>query len=137
MAKNKKKKQRQRTFKVGADLDGIPFIRFGGKYLSRELGLIGGERLEVTRIDDCIILRQFSTEEIEQYEAKKQANEQKALLRKLFPRKQQKQLTALMVAENRADGYSVANEINHAQIIEKNTKKMTKLLLGVNAHDEF
>ena len=136
MAKNKEKKQRQRTFKVGADLDGIPFIRFGGKYLGRELGLNGGERLEVTRIDDCIILRQFSIEEVEQYEATKQANEQKALLRKLFPRKQQKQLTALMVAENRADGYSIANEINHNQILEKHRKIRTNLI-GAEQHDEF
>jgi len=72
-------------------------------------------------------LRQFSTEEVEQYEATKQANEQKALLRKLFPRKQQKQLTALMVAENRADGYSVENEINHAQILEKHRNILAKI----------
>ena len=84
MAKNKEKRQRQRTFKVGLDFYGIPFVRFGGKYLHRELGLTGGERLEVTRLDDCIVLRKFSAKEVEQYETKKQ----KALFEKLFQRTQ-------------------------------------------------
>ena len=90
MVKNKEKKQRQRTFKVGLDFYNIPFIRFGGKYLSRELGLTGGERLEVTRLDDCIILRKFSTEELEQYETNKLIKKEKALLQKLFQRTQKK-----------------------------------------------
>jgi len=88
MAKNKEKQQRQRTFKVGVGFDGIPFIRFGGKYLNRELGLTGGERLEITRADGCIILRPLSAEEIQQHETDKQIKEQQALLQKLFQRKQ-------------------------------------------------
>jgi len=89
MAKNAKvKKQRQRTFKVGLDFYGIPFIRFGGKYLQRELGLTGGERLEVSRIDDYIILRKFSTEEAQQHETNQLIKEEKALIKKLFQHKQ-------------------------------------------------
>jgi len=88
MIKNKEKKQRQRTFKVGTDFYGIPFIRFGGKYLQRELGLTGGERLEVSRFDDYIILRPFSAEEMAQHETDKQIKEQQMSLQKLFQRKQ-------------------------------------------------
>jgi len=90
MAKNAKvKKQRRRTFKVGLDFYGIPFIRFGGKYLQRELGLTGGERLEVARFDDYIVLRPFSAEEMVQHKTDKHIKEQTALLEKLFQRKQQ------------------------------------------------
>ena len=86
MAKNKK--QRQRTFKVGLGFDGIPFVRFGGKYLRNELGLTGGERLEITRADGCIILRPLSAEELERNATDKQIKEQQALLKQLFQRKQ-------------------------------------------------
>ena len=118
MAKKNKQGKRKRTFKVGASYCGIPFIRFGGKYLSRELGLNGGDRLELIHDGDCIILRKFSAKELAQY---KQEKEQKALLKKLFPRNQ-KQATALMIAENRTNTYSVESEINHAQILEKHRK---------------
>jgi len=112
MAKNKKLKQRQRTFKVGANVYGIPFIRFGGHYLSRELGLTSGDRLEVTRYRDGVMLRKFSAMELAQYE---QGKKQKALLKSLFPR-HQKQATALLVAENRYSTYNIDDErINHPE----------------------
>jgi len=114
MAK-KKKEKRIRTFKVSADYGGIPFIRFGGKYLSCELGLNGGDRLEVTRKDDCVILRKFSVEELALYEAERK---EKALLQELRKISKPKHTLftplprpSLMVAEKRST-YSVEDEIN-------------------------
>ena len=101
-----KKQKKIRTFKVHEDGNRIPFIRFGGKYLTRELGLSFGDRLELTPLNDgSLVLRKLSLEEATEYETGRQA---KALLKKLFTPKQQSQ--ALMVAENRAI-YSVAEEI--------------------------
>ena len=119
----KNKVKRKRTFKVGASYCGIPFIRFGGKYLSRELGLNGGDRLELIPDGDYIILRKFSAEEVARYEREK---EQKALLKKLFPHYQE-QARALMVAENRSNSYTVENEINHEQIIKKHRKILAEI----------
>ena len=127
MAK-KKQSKRRRTFKVGADHNGIPYIRFRGKYLNRELGLNGGDRLEITRDNDLIILRKFSDEEVAQYEENKRANAQKALLKKLFPLNQKKQATpVMMVAENRSNGYSVENEVNHDKIVEEYRKIVAEM----------
>ena len=127
MAK-KKQVKRRRTFKVGADYNGIPYIRFRGKYLNRELGLSGGDRLEITRDNDLIILRKFSDEEVAQYEESKRTNAQKALLKKLFPLNKKKQAApVMMVAESRSNGYSVENEVNHDKIIEEYRKIVAEM----------
>ena len=127
MAK-KKQSKRRRTFKVGTDYNGIPYIRFRGKYLNRELGLSGGDRLEVTRDNDLIILRKFSAEEVTQYEENKRTNAQKALLKKLFPLNQKKQAAPMMrVAESSSTGYSVENEINHDKIVEEYRKIVAEM----------
>ena len=63
MEKKNKLKQRTHIFKVGSDFHGIPFIRFGGNYLSCELGLTHGDRLELIHKGDCIILRKLTATE--------------------------------------------------------------------------
>ena len=97
MAK-KKKVKRTRSFKVHSDGFGIPFIRFGSKYLSRELGLSIGDRVELINNGDTLMLRKFSVEEIAQYEKEKSHKE---LIKNLFPLIQNKQATPFMIAENR------------------------------------
>ena len=71
MPKKNKQKQRTHIFKVGSDFHGIPFIRFGGKYLNRALGLTHGDRLELLREDDCIILRKLTATETSVQEVSK------------------------------------------------------------------
>jgi len=58
-----KKKKRTRFFKVRTDFNGIPFVRFGGKYLYHELGLTNGDRLEMIKEDDKIIFRKMTDTE--------------------------------------------------------------------------
>ena len=76
-----KKEKRKRSFKVQTDFNGIPFIRFGGKYLARELGLSYGDRLEFSSNSNTIILRKYTADELEQYETKQH---EKAWFRKLI-----------------------------------------------------
>jgi bifunctional DNA-binding transcriptional regulator/antitoxin component of YhaV-PrlF toxin-antitoxin module len=111
MAK-KKKVKRIRSFKVGSDFHNIPFIRFGGKYLSRELGLSSGDRVQLIHKGDLIMLRKFSAEELAHYEANKQQKDAKSLLKKLFPLIPETQASSsmMMVAEGR-NGYSVDHEL--------------------------
>lgn len=123
--KNKPKKKR--SLKVSAlNSDGIPFIRFGGKYLTKELELNRGDRLEMTIDKDTITLRKFSSFELAEFEQHQQEKEHQALLKKLFP-KNHKQATALMVAENRPNSYSVENEVNHDAITEKHLQLLSNL----------
>ena len=113
----KKKVKRIRSFKVNSDGFGIPFVRFGGKYLYRELGLNVGDRLELIHEADGIKLRKFSTEEVNQYEAQQ---EYKALLRNLFPLVQKKQATSfMMVAESRTP-YTIDDELirQHEKLLQ-------------------
>jgi len=110
MAKNK---QQRRSFKVYTDALGIPFVRFGGKYLPKELGLTYGDRLELIHDNDLIILRKFSAEEVEQYETAQKERAALALIKKLLPvTSGGKQAPAMMVAENRTSTYSVEEEIS-------------------------
>ena len=115
MAK-KKKVKRIRSFKVNSDGFGIPFVRFGGKYLYRELGLNIGDRLELIHEADGIKLRKFSAEEVNQYEAQQ---EYKALLRNLFPLVQKKQASSMMVAESRTP-YTIDDELirQHEKLLQ-------------------
>ena len=106
MAK-KKKVKRTRSFKVHSDSFGIPFIRFGGKYLNRELGLSIGDRVELINNGDTLMLRKFSVEEVTQYETEKK---HKALLKNLFPLIQHKQATPFMIAESR-EAYNIDDEL--------------------------
>ena len=62
MPKNAKKRTRTRSFKVQTDFNGIPFIRFGGKYLANELGLVYGDRLEFSSNGNSITLRKLGAE---------------------------------------------------------------------------
>ena len=57
-----KKEKRKRSFKVQTDFNGIPFIRFGGKYLAKELGLAYGDRLEFSSNGNRITLRKLGAE---------------------------------------------------------------------------
>ena len=107
MAKKVRNKSKKvRSFKVHTDAYGIPFVRFGGKYLPKELGISCGDRLEMTRDGDSIMLRKYSADEVAKYEAARQA---KALLKQLFSLKHQ--MSPMMVAENRST-YSVEDEIS-------------------------
>ena len=81
----KKQGKRRRSFKVHSDANGIPFVRFGGKYLPRELGLTCGDRLELIHDNDMLILRKFSAAEIEQYETAQKEKSALALIKKLLP----------------------------------------------------
>jgi len=76
-----KKEKRKRSFKVQTDFNGIPFVRFGGKYLARELGLTYGDRLEFSSNGNTITLRKYEALELAQYE---KMQEQKAWFRKLI-----------------------------------------------------
>jgi len=98
MAKNVRNKSKKvRSFKVHTDAYGIPFVRFGGKYLPKELGISYGDRLEMTCDNDMIMLRKCSAQEVADYEAARQAKAALAVLKKLFPDKQK--AAAMMVAE--------------------------------------
>ena len=111
MAKKMKKKgNRRRSFKVHSDFNGGLYVRFGGKYLSHELGLACGDRLELTRDKDMIMLRKCSAQEVAEYEKARQAKEALAVLKKLFPDKQHK-AAAMMVAEDRSNTYTVDEEL--------------------------
>lgn len=116
MAKSKKVK-RTRSFKVHSDGFGIPFIRFGGKYLNRELGLAIGDRLELINDGDTLMLRKFSVEEVAQYEAEKK---HKALLKNLFSLVQNKQATPFMIAESR-EAYTIDDELirEHGKLLQE------------------
>jgi len=112
MAKNKQAK-RMRSFKVHSDANGIPFVRFGGKYLSKELGLTCGDRLELIHDNDMLTLRKFSTEEIEQYETTQKEKTALSLIKKLLPvTSSGEQAPVMMVAENSSSTYSVEEEIS-------------------------
>lgn len=104
----KKKVKRTRSFKVHSDSFGIPFIRFGGKYLSRELGLSIGDRLELINNGDTLMLRKFSVEEVTQYETEQ---EHKALLRNLFPMVHKKQATPFMIVAESREAYTIDDEL--------------------------
>ena len=104
--KTRNKSKKVRSFKVHADFNGIPFVRFGGKYLLKELGISYGDRLEMTCDGDTIMLRKYSADEVAKYEAARQA---KALLKQLFSLKHQ--MSPMMVAESRST-YSVEDEIS-------------------------
>jgi len=99
--KTNNKSKKVRSFKVHADGNGKPFVRFGGKYLVDELGISCGDRLEMAREGHLIMLRKLSAVELAQYEQHQQEKQQKAWLKKLFPR-HQKQVTTLSVTENRS-----------------------------------
>ena len=114
MAK-KMKGNKKRSFKVHSDFNGIPYVRFGGKYLINELGLTCGDRLELTRDNDRLILRKYSAEEMCQYETVQKEKAVQALINKLLPgrslKAQAPSMPVMMVAENRDASYSVADEI--------------------------
>ena len=112
MAKNVRNKSKKvRSFKVHTDVYGIPFVRFGGKYLPKELGINKGDRLEMTHVNDMIMLRKCSAQEVADYEKARQAKEALAALKKLFPDKQYK-AAAMMVAEERTNVYTVDEELS-------------------------
>jgi len=111
MAK-KKRLKRRRSFKVHSDFNGLPFVRFGGKYLINELGLTCGDRLELIHDKDMIVLRKFSATELTQYEQLQRQKQAKSLLAKLFPSVSLESLSpAMMVAEAPANSYTVEEEI--------------------------
>ena len=62
MPKNTKERTRTRSLKVQTDFNGIPFIRFGGKYLANELGLVYGDRLEFSSNGNMITLRKLGAD---------------------------------------------------------------------------
>ena len=114
----KKRGKRRRSFKVHSDANGIPFIKFGGKYLPKELGLTYGDRLELIHDNDMLILRKFSTEEVAQYEAIRKEKLTLALLKNLIPEtsrpyasRSKQAPPVMMVAEACTTTYSVEEEI--------------------------
>ena len=121
MAK-KKQGRRKRSFKVHSDFNGNPFVRFGGKYLPKELGITCGDRLELINDNGLIVLRKFSAKEVAQYETAQKEKVAQALLKKLLPKtpkpKQPKQappvipvtMPVMMVAEACTTTYSVEEE---------------------------
>ena len=112
MAKNKQSK-RKRSFKVQSDFNGNPIVKFGGKYLPKELGLECGDRLELTRDNDLIILRKYSEAELAQYETAQKEKMALASIKKLLPiGSRGEQTPAMMVAESRSSAYSVEEEIS-------------------------
>jgi len=117
MAKNKQGR-RKRSFKVYSDFNGNPFVRFGGKYLPKELGITCGDRLELISDNGLIVLRKYSEEEVAQYETAQKEKVAQALLKKLRPKtsqpKQQEppvMMPIMMVAEAYTDTYTVEEEI--------------------------
>ena len=117
MAKNVKNKSKKiRTYKVYEGIDRVtPCIRFQGKFLTKELGIHIGDRLEMTPLDnDTIVLRKLSAVEVAQLEASKQEKTLFKQLKTMFPRTKKSALS-MMIAENRAT-YSVSDEIaNHPE----------------------
>ena len=122
MAKNARNKSKKvRSFKVHTDVFGIPFVRFGGKYLPKELGISYGDRLEMTSDGDTIMLRKYSAEEMTQYETAQQVKAAQSLINKILPeRSRPKQVPTMLttptmvVAESRST-YSVEAEISKHQ----------------------
>ena len=121
MAK-KMKGNKKRSFKVHSDFNGGLYVRFGGKYLINELGLTCGDRLELTRDNDRLILRKYSAEEMCQYETEQKEKAVQALINKLLPDRSRKAQAPtmpvisttpiMMVAENRtASAYTVEDEL--------------------------
>jgi len=109
----KKQGKRRRSFKVQSDFNGNPIVKFGGKYLPKELGLECGDRLELSRDNDLIILRKYSEDELAQYEATQKEKAALALIKKLLPvGSQGKQIPALVVAESSSSTYTVEEEIS-------------------------
>ena len=124
MAKKMKKKgNRRRSFKVHSDFNGGLYVRFGGKYLISELGLTCGDRLELTRDNDRLILRKYSAEEMCQYETVQKEKAVQALINKLLPGRSLSEQAPtmptisttpiMMVAENSDSSYSIADEIDN------------------------
>ena len=111
MGKNKRRKRR--SFKVYSDFNGLPFIRFGGKYLINELGITCGDRLELMHDKDMIILRKYTAAELAQYETAQKEKAALILIKKLLPiGSQAKQPSSMMVAEARTNAYTVEEEIS-------------------------
>ena len=112
MAKNKQGKRR-RSFKVHTDFNGNPFVRFGGKYLPKELGITCGDRLELIHDNGLIILRKYSADEVAQYETARKEKLAQALIKKLLPKTSQPRQAppVMMVAEARTTTYTVEEEI--------------------------
>lgn len=110
--KNKAKGRRVRSFKVHKDSNGKPFLHFGGKYFTNELGINCGDRLELIPDGDGFKLRKFSPIELAEYETARRTKDIKAMLKKVFPirSKETRNVFDMMVAENRAT-YSVGDEI--------------------------
>jgi len=110
MAKNRQCKRR--LFKVYSDFYGKPFVRFGGKYLTHELGLACGDRLELTSDNDTITLRKLSEAEMVEYERTEEERAKLSLIKKLLPiGAGAKQPISMLVAESRTNEYSVEDEI--------------------------
>jgi len=108
-----KRSKRRRSFKVQSDFNGNPIVKFGGKYLPKELGLECGDRLELSRDNDLIILRKYSEAELAQYETAQKEKAALALIKKLLPvGSREKQIPAMVVAESRSSTYTVEEEIS-------------------------
>ena len=109
--KTRNKSKKIRTYKVSESFNNKPFIRFGGEYLTKELGINIGDRLEMTPLDnDTIVLRKLSAVEVAELEANKQEKALFKQLKALFPRTKPSALS-MMVAENRSSSYTVDDEI--------------------------
>ena len=65
----------------------------------------------MTCVNDVIMLRKCSAQEVAEYEKARQAKEALAVLKKLFPDKQYK-AAAMMVAEDHANAYTVVEELS-------------------------
>ena len=111
--KTRNKSKKIRTYKVSESFNNKPFIRFGGEYLTKELGIHIGDRLEMTPLDNnTIVLRKLSAVEVAQLETSKQEKALFKQLKEMFPRTKKSALS-MMIAENRST-YSVSEEIaNH------------------------
>ena len=113
MPKNTKTRK-SRTYQVHSDFNGLPFIRFGGKYLTQELGLTYGDRLELTPVENGILLRKFSIDELTQYETERK---KKTSLKQLFMplptslSRRDKKSIGMMVTESQSFAYHVDEEI--------------------------
>jgi hypothetical protein len=100
--------KKNRSFKV-YDLEGQPYIRFGGKYLSEELGLSCGDRLEILPLDDgTFILRKQTAPEASWTETSKLRTTFKTLFN-ICEQYLEKQL--LYGALNRYDLVQLINEL--------------------------
>jgi len=109
MTKNKQPKRR--LLKVYSKSDRTPFIRFGGKYLTRELGFNCGDRFELTHDNDTITLRKLSQEEVAECELNEEQKAKLELIKELFPiGAGTNQPTPMLIAEPRTTTYSVIEE---------------------------